>query len=296
MIQTPAPAKVNLRLEVLGKRSDGYHEIRSLAVAVGVFDRLRFAAAPAGCLELTCNDASVPADERNLIVQAARLLARRTGTEQGARIELDKGIGVGAGLGGGSSDAAATLLALNELWQTEVAREELTAWGAELGSDIPLFFSLPAVVVGGRGERTSRVRLRWSGWAVLVFGDELVSTREVYRAWRAEDSQGGSGTEIERMIEATSAQTLAGLAVNDLEPAVFRICPAVERLHDCVRATGLHVRVSGAGSTLFALFDQQKAAAEAAAELRRSGLRCMSVGAADNAMTNQDDGQRDDKR
>ena len=130
----------------------------------------------------------------------------------------------------------------------------------------------------------------------MVFGDELVPTREVYRAWRAKDSRGGRGAEIERMIEATSAQALAELAVNDLEPAVFRVCPAVERLYDRVRAMGLHVRVSGAGSTLFALFDQQQAAAEATAELRRAGLRCASVGAADNAMTNQDDGQRDDKR
>lgn len=295
-IHIRAPAKVNLRLEVLGRRSDGYHEIRSLATAVGLFDELRFTAAPAGCLELTCDDPSVPCDGRNLIVRAARLLARRTGTDQGARIELAKGIGIGAGLGGGSSDAAATLRALNELWQTDVGQDTLAAWGAEIGSDVPLFFWLPAVEVRGRGGQTSPVRMRWSGWVVLVFGDELVSTAEVYRAWRPEDSRAGCGDEFGRMAVATSAQAVADLGVNDLEPAVFRVCPAVERLYNQVRGMGLRVRVSGAGSTLFALFDERQAAGEAAAGLRRAGVRCVSAGAGDHAVTNLNDWQRDDKR
>ncbi|HUU85430.1 MAG TPA: 4-(cytidine 5'-diphospho)-2-C-methyl-D-erythritol kinase [Phycisphaerae bacterium] len=289
-----APAKVNLRLEVKGPRSDGYHDLRSLAVAVGLFDELRFSAAPSGSLELTCSDPSLPCDEKNLIVRAARLLAERTGTDRGARIDLIKGIGIGAGLGGGSSDAAATLQALNRMWQSDVGQDKLAAWAADIGSDVPLFFSLPTAVMWGRGEKTRPVRMSWSGWVVLVFGDVPVFTAEVYRAWKPEDSQPGRGDEIERMIETSSAAAIMELAVNDLQPAVFRVSPTTERLYVRVRDMGLPVRVSGAGSTLFALFDKHQAADEAVAELRSAGLHCTSVGAGDAAVANPNDGQRDD--
>src|SRR6266567_3977366 len=162
------PAKVNLFLEVLGKRPDSYHEIATLMVAVSLFDTLRLAPDAGGDVILRCHHSQLPTGPENLVYRAARLLRERTGCMRGAVIELVKRIPLAAGLAGGSSDAAATLFGLNQLWRLGLTPSELAALGAELGSDIPFFFALPAAWCTGRGEVVEKVALREPLWFVLA--------------------------------------------------------------------------------------------------------------------------------
>src|SRR5262245_47408599 len=147
-----APAKVNLFLEVLGKRADGYHDLESLMVAVSLYDSLEFRPAPNGNVRLWCNQPTLSSGPDNLVCRAADLLTRHVGYEGGASIHLWKRIPLTAGLAGGSTDAAATLVGLNRLWGLGLKWTDLARLGAELGSDVPFFFSTPAAWCEGRGE------------------------------------------------------------------------------------------------------------------------------------------------
>ncbi|MCU0607641.1 MAG: 4-(cytidine 5'-diphospho)-2-C-methyl-D-erythritol kinase [Candidatus Edwardsbacteria bacterium] len=154
-ITATATAKLNLTLEVLGRRPDGYHDIRSVFLAVTLADELEFAPRTDGRIVLDCNDPHLPVDEHNLVVKAALLLRTTSGlpTATGTSITVRKNIPVGAGLGGGSSDAASALLALNKLWGANASRQDLAALGAQIGSDVPFFVLARAALVTGRGER-----------------------------------------------------------------------------------------------------------------------------------------------
>ncbi len=253
-----APAKVNLCLRVHGRRDDGFHELTSLVVAIDLCDTLRLAPGSPGKIRLECDPPGLPVGDDNLVVRAARLLARRLGVEAGAQIRLEKTIPVAAGLGGGSSDAAAALKGLRSLWREDVGDAALAEMGAEIGSDVPLFFHLPAAVIRGRGERVERVSLGWSGWVGLVFSGEVVSTPAVYAALecppgvRAEEDGA-----IQAIARCTTAEAIGPHLVNDLERGVFRVCPAMERLLGRVQDTGGRpARISGAGSVVYALFDE----------------------------------------
>ncbi len=262
-----APAKINLTLEVLGRRPDGYHDLRSLVIGVDLSDRVSCRITPQSGVVLHCNDPALCNDD-NLAVQAARTLAHRCAREPSVSIDLRKRIPVGAGLGGGSSDAATTLRLCNELWQTDLNDRELAALGAEIGSDVPLFFSLPAAFMEGRGELVSPVTPRWSGWVLLVYPGLSISTGEVYRAWRREDSERFSSTALSALVEASTAAELSSLLSNHLEPAVFRVCPALYTLRDELVSLGLtSIRVTGSGSAMYSLFDDQEPAVRAADEI-----------------------------
>jgi 4-diphosphocytidyl-2-C-methyl-D-erythritol kinase len=272
-----APAKLNLTLDVLGARSDGYHELRSLVVGVDLFDRIQCQAAETASVKLSCNQTAL-ANDSNLVYQAATLLASRCGVRSGLEIELEKVIPVGAGLGGGSSDAATTLRLCNLVWGTGLRDEDLAELGAELGSDIPLFFRLPSAVMTGRGEQVEAVPLRWSGCVLLVFGGQIVSTSKVYRAWRREDGRNMATGMDEAVIEATSAKDLSSLLSNHLEPAVFRVAPEVKQVYDELVRLGVgEVRVSGAGSAMYVLFDDEASARHAAKSVREGSIGAGAV-------------------
>lgn len=259
---TQSPAKINLSLDILGHRGDGFHDIRSLVLGIDLADDMRFERSDAGVVQLTCDDPDLPTDGGNLVTKAAVALADRAGHRSlGARIMLKKHIPIAAGLGGGSSNAATTLAALNHLWQLDLPADELSSMGAELGSDVPLFFALPSAVISGRGEIVRPVSLRWSGWVLLVFAGRTVSTKDVYAAW----SSGHTPTDVQdrwrEIAVAETADQVARLCSNDLEQAVFRIAPSVQALHQSVRASGApHVRITGAGQTAFVLFDDPQEA------------------------------------
>ncbi|HBN78120.1 MAG TPA: 4-(cytidine 5'-diphospho)-2-C-methyl-D-erythritol kinase [Planctomycetaceae bacterium] len=183
-----APAKLNLFLKILGKRSDGFHEIETLMQTLDLHDTLRFLSSSSGKVSLQIDHVSpwqaarevLPTDQRNLIVRAALLLKERTNCQAGVEILLRKRIPSQAGLGGGSSDAATTLLALNKLWKLELSPSELILMAAELGSDIPFFITRQSMAIGyGRGEQLQAVSGKPISY-VLVKPNSGLSTAEVY--------------------------------------------------------------------------------------------------------------------
>ena len=181
-ITSTAPAKLNLTLDVMGTRPDGFHELHSLLAGVDLCDRITCRLLDQPGVEVSCSDESL-ASANNLGVRAVEVLARHVGIDPAVSIHIEKRIPVAAGLGGGSSDAAGVLRICNELWHTGLSAEDLASIGAEIGSDVPLFFSLPSAVITGRGERVERVDMRWSGWALLARVNVPVSTAAVFRAW-----------------------------------------------------------------------------------------------------------------
>src|SRR5438105_5682461 len=176
-----APAKVNLYLEVLAKRADGYHEIATLMVAVSLFDTLEFKEEASGDLALRCSDPNLSTGPDNLIRRAAEGLRRRTGCARGASIRLQKRIPKAAGLAGGSTDAAATLAGLNRLWRLGLKDAELAEVGAEIGSDVPFFFATPAAWCTGRGEKVQPVQLGQPLFLALACPAIGLAPADVYR-------------------------------------------------------------------------------------------------------------------
>ncbi len=194
-MQVLAPAKINLSLKVLGKRDDGFHEIETLIAPISLCDELNIEK-QARWIDLQCDDPSVPSGEDNLVVRAAKIFFEATKQETGVSIQLKKNIPHGAGLGGGSSDAASTLIALNELFETKLPREALAKMAESIGSDVPFFIFQSAAICKGRGELVTPVELRGrlrtasrapiiSGLSILLLKPEFgVPTAWAYQRWQ----------------------------------------------------------------------------------------------------------------
>ena len=270
-------AKVNLALEVLGKRGDGYHEIATVLQAVDLFDRLKLEAAET--LSLHTDDPDLPTDDGNLVMRAARLLQKAAGIEAGARIRLAKHIPVAAGLGGGSSDAAATLWGLSRLWRLGWPKARLQELAVELGMDVPFFLGSGRAVARGRGERLT-VLPGGGGYAlVLVNPCVPLSTREVYgrvpAGWRAE------ATGTERVIEALrtrNVNTVASALTNNLESVVEPVLPVIGRMKAALLAAGaLGAIMSGSGPTVFGVARSLDHARQIRTRVSRAGWACWAV-------------------
>ena len=267
-----APAKINLLLDVLHHRPDGFHEIRSVAMGVELCDELRFETADSS-VTLACLGRETPSDASNLVLRGAAALTEASGCMTGAHISLTKRIPVGGGLGGGSSDAATTLICLNRLWQLGLPDDELARIGSTVGSDVPLFFSLPAASISGRGETVRPIGLRWSGYVLLVFAGCEVSTKDVYDAWSPGATSCDSQTRATRIGQAETAAEVMEQCWNALEPAIFRVSPRVASLYEAVRDAGApQVRISGAGQTAYVLFDTAEEATRFCDKLVTSGI------------------------
>ena len=265
-----APAKLNLYLRVIGKRADGYHEIETLFERIDLADELTFEPAR-GALALTTDDPSLPGDEENLIVKAARALQAEAGTNQGARLRLTKRIPIAAGLGGGSSDAATTLIGLNQLWGLRLDRARLAALAAQLGSDVPFFLFEEAFAVGrGRGEVCEPVAAAAPLAQVLVIPRERLSTREIYAgAQLGLTAPKPSITMMQHALRNGSLGELAEGLWNDLEPEAIRRCPVITVIQTRLRHHGvLAARVSGSGSSVFGVCTDLTQAQEVAWRLR----------------------------
>jgi 4-diphosphocytidyl-2-C-methyl-D-erythritol kinase len=248
-----APAKVNLFLEVLARRADGYHELATLMTAVSLYDTLEFTEGQAGATRLHCDHPSLSTGPDNLICRAVELVRRNTGLAGGVDIRLWKRIPMGAGLGGGSSDAAATLAGLNRLWMLGWGRDELARLGAELGSDVSFFFAGSAAWCTGRGERIEPMRLGRALDFVLVSPPVGLSTAEVFRGVTV-PAEPISGTAIRRAVEMGDVRELGRLLHNRLQPAAERLCPDVASLLTRLAGLGPAGRLmSGSGSSVFAL-------------------------------------------
>ncbi len=214
MMQVVAPAKINLSLKTLGRRSDGFHEIETLIAPITLCDQLEISKSDSSNgVQFSCNDPSVPQCDDNLVVRAAKSFFAATKLKPAVCIELKKRIPHGAGLGGGSSDAASTLLALNELFETNLPREALSKIAETIGSDIPFFIFQSAAVCKGRGELVTSLKLRQSLSLLLLKPGFAVSTSWAYHHW-------GGSREISRVSYAT--QEFGGQTfVNDLERPAF---------------------------------------------------------------------------
>ncbi len=275
MLQTSA--KVNLALEVLGKRPDGYHEIATVMQTVDLFDRLILETAPT--ISLEADDPALPIDERNLIVRAAILLRQASGVEAGARIRLRKRIPVAAGLGGGSSDAAAALWGLNRLWGLRWPRARLAELAARLGMDVPFFLTGGPALATGRGERVEPLPAQGGYALVLVNPRVPLSTREVYdrvpEGWRAEP------TGTRRLVEALatrSAVRVAAALTNNLEGLVAARLPAIGRMKAALLAAGaLGAVMSGSGPSVFGMARSLEHARQIQRRVSRADWACWTV-------------------
>ena len=271
------PAKVNLVLEVLGKRDDGYHEISTVMQAVDLFDRLTVEVADT--ISLVTSDPALPTDGGNLVVRAARLLQEAAGKPVGARIRLDKHIPVAAGLGGGSSDAAATLWALNRLWGLRWSGERLAALAAQVGMDVPFFLGRGRAVGTGRGERVRALPGAGGFALVLVNPNFPLATASVYgkvpAGWRAEPA----GTR--RMVAALRGRSVKGVAgalANTLETLVEPAVPAIGRMKAALLAAGaLGAAMSGSGPTVFGIARSFDHARSIRRRVTRAGWSCWAV-------------------
>lgn len=264
-----APAKVNLYLEVLAKRDDGYHEIATAMIGVTLYDSLVFREEPAGRISLDCSDPSLSSGEDNLVVKAARLLQQQTGCSRGATIRLIKRIPAAAGLGGGSADAATTLAALNRLWQLGLTVADLAELAARLGSDLNFFFALPAAWCTGRGEQVAPLHLARPLWLVLLSPPIGLSTAAVYRALTVPARPLG-GADMRAAVQQGDAGAIGRCLHNRLQEPARRLCPELDSQLECLLRSGsAGYLLSGSGSSLFALCRDASEARRVARHLRQ---------------------------
>ena len=271
IVEVQAPAKLNLFLEVLGRRPDGYHEIESLMVTTDLRDHLSFEDDPSGLLVLDCDDPNLSTGPDNLVIRAAEALRRESGTDRGARIRLSKRIPAQAGLGGGSSDAAATLRGLSELWRLDLDAERLERIGAGIGSDVPFFLHGPAAVCRGRGERVEPVALGATTYHfVLARPDVGVSTADAYQNLELPARPEPIGPILEAFRSGDS-EWLGRHLFNRLQPVAEGLAPDLVRVREALTSLTpslLHgVAMSGSGSAYFGLARDRDAAFEAARQL-----------------------------
>ena len=247
-MQVFAPAKINLSLKILGRRSDGFHEIETLIAPISLCDEIKIKRRRGkNEIEFRCDDPTVPRGDDNLAVRAVNLFFEKTKVDGGISIELKKKIPHGAGLGGGSSDAASTLLALNELFDTRLPQEALAKMAEAIGSDVPFFIFQSAAVCKGRGELVSPTRLREQLSALLLKPEFGVPTQWAYSHWR--DSREIPGVSY-------AAQEIAGQTfLNDLQRPVFEkfIFLAEMKTWLLRRPEVGAALMSGSGSTVFAV-------------------------------------------
>ena len=247
-MQVIAPAKINLSLRVLGLRSDGFHEIETLIAPISLCDEVKIEQRSGKQkIAFRCEDPSVPKGEGNLVVRAAKVFFEETAISSSISIELKKRIPHGAGLGGGSSDAASTLLALNELFETNLPREALAKMAEMIGSDIPFFIFQSAAVCKGRGELVSPTRLREQLLVLLLKPEFGVATQWAYSRWREAREIPG--------VSYGGQQFTRQTFVNDLERPVFEkfVFLAQMKMWLLNQAEVGAVLMSGSGSTLFAV-------------------------------------------
>lgn len=269
-----AYAKINLTLDILGRRSDGYHDLATIMQTIDLFDTICLGAARDQHIHFYCTRAELNTAE-NLIVRAARLVQERFAVAQGVSIEVIKRIPAAAGLGGGSSDAAATILALRDWWQLESGQEELLAIAAELGSDVPFFLKGGLALCEGRGERITELPSYWPDamrWLLLLKPAIGVSTASVFRRLPASDYTDGAHTQAVRTALREQSLPEARHLHNGLERSVLETYPEVALAREDFQRTGAElVKLSGSGPTLFATFAHLEQASHTQQQLQAQG-------------------------
>jgi len=279
VISVEAYAKINLTLEVLGKRLDGYHEVRSVVQAISLCDRLVFE----NCAHLSfqCSSPDWVA-EKSLVSRAAELLMLYMGERRGAKIKLDKHIPLSSGLGGDSSDAAAVLCGLNRLWEACVSVDDMMGLAAKLGSDVPFFLKGGTALAQGRGDVVSSLPQMPCTWLVLLFPDVATpsaKTEAMYSSLCQEHFTRGAFTD-ELVVQLTHGAAITHKNLfNVFDEIALHTFPGLNHCSvEFQRVAGVRVHLAGAGPTLFALFSDEEQAKQVCHRLHESGMNaCLAV-------------------
>lgn len=277
MLTLKSYAKVNLYLEVLNLRKDGFHNIRTIFERISLCDTISFKKIKSKAIKIKCAHPAVPIDKTNLCWRAAKLLQDYSGTDKGVEIKITKRIPVAAGLGGGSSDAATTLIGLNKLWGLGLSREKLVRLAARIGADVSFFlYNTPFALGEGIGDRIKplpqhRVRRFWH---LLVVPDISVSTPLVYKEWdRAKKNKKVWLTKPAPDVKMFLSKPF----FNSLEAVTLNLYPVVARVKDKLKRSGLDsVLMSGSGPAVFGILSSRKEAVSLSRKIAKN-LRCRGI-------------------
>lgn len=270
-----APAKINFYLDVLYRREDGYHQIESVVQSISIYDTLHFEKIKEG-IQVICHPC-FSFKEDNLVYRAAQLFFKLTSLNPAVKITLNKKIPVGGGLGGGSSDAAATLLGLNHLFNTNISQEELENLSCCLGTDVPFFIRKGTALLRGKGEKVYPLPLIKEGWIVLVYPDIPISTSWAYSRISCRLTQRALSAklnrdDLKRRILSRQLLGMEDLLYNKLEEVVIREFPLIGEIKEKLKKGGARgALMSGSGSTVFALVEGKKEAEKLVGYLQYKG-------------------------
>ncbi len=251
-----SPAKVNLRLEILKKREDGYHELRTIFQKISLHDTLHFSLRKKRGISISADHPKLPVGKNNLVHKAAQSMLRVASYRGGVDIEIEKRIPLGAGLGGGSSNAATTLKALNHLLKTDLPRNQLMRMGLEIGADVPFFFLKGGAIGLGIGERLKKVALP-DLWYILIYPNFEVSTRWAYQNFVLTNQQ--FHLNLQGLLKTPGG--VSRILLNHLEAVVSKKYPEISLMKkSLVSAGALGALMTGSGPTVFGLFDEERRA------------------------------------
>jgi 4-diphosphocytidyl-2-C-methyl-D-erythritol kinase len=260
-----SPAKINLRLEILKKREDGYHELRTILQKINLHDLLHFSLKKERGMSIKTNHPNLPVGKRNLVYQAVQSILKKSVYKGGVLIEIEKRIPLGAGLGGGSSNAATTLKAMNQLLKINLPKKELMAMGLEIGADVPFFFLEGAAIASGIGERLKKIELPGL-WFVLIYPNFEVSTRWAYQNFILTKRR--FHFNLHGLLR--TPKEISNLLWNDLEEVVSRECPQIGVMKKMLYSAGaLGALMTGSGPTVFGVFSEEGGASEAYKKVKK---------------------------
>lgn len=258
MLYVKAPAKINLTLDVLHKRPDQYHEVEMIMTTVDLSDRIGLESRPDGLIKIISADRFVPDDHRNFAYQAAQLIKDLYNIQEGVTITIEKEIPIAAGLAGGSSDAAATLRGLNELWNLNLSLDKLAELGSKIGSDVSFCVYGGTALATGRGEKIQEIEAPPACWVVLAKPKIGVSTAEIYGGLKVDKIEHPNTANMLKAIETNDYELMCQSLGNVLESVTLQIYPEVETIKEQMRRFGADaVLMSGSGPTVFGLVDTE---------------------------------------
>lgn len=256
-----APAKINLTLDVLHRRDDRYHEVEMVMTTIDLSDRIELHTLEVDDIKVSLESRYVPNDERNLAYKAAKLFKETYNIKHGVHIKIDKEIPVSAGLGGGSSDAAAVLRGLNKLWSLQIPLKELSQLGLAVGSDVPFSVMNYTALVSGRGEIIERLPRPPSCWVVLAKPNIGVSTKTIFQRVNIDVLSHPNTKEVIDALHSRNLTHLSQHLGNSLESVTIGLYPQVQSIKNKLRYLGAtNVLMSGSGPTVYTLVEQEKKA------------------------------------
>jgi 4-diphosphocytidyl-2-C-methyl-D-erythritol kinase len=263
-----AYAKINIGLNILGKRQDGYHDLETVFHRIDLADEILLE--PSSTIGFTCDSSGVPSDDSNLCLRAAHLLQQECGTLRGVQVSLTKRIPIGAGLGGGSSDAATTLLGLNKFWGLNLSRQNLQTLALKLGSDVPYFLHYNSARASGRGEILEYFPLDLPFWILLVYPMLQVPTTWAYGQLRSTEYSGNRLTKEFLLATLHQPEKLRTSITNDFEPPVFKQYPELKEIKESlVKSGAIFALMSGSGSAVYGFFPDYKKAQALSTDLAK---------------------------